>query len=160
MKTKIFKKPLSLIFVIIILIGCNSEEELPPDKLIGEWEVYSITDEEGETIVWDDLTNSLIELIPEYACMEFTATATEQIVSTRYVFVDVNSRGCLSPAISVYTWQVSPETGFYEFTQGTNVINYLVSFSNNDNRMTWNDQTSGAITVWNRIVTTTTETTE
>ena len=160
MKTTIFKKPLSLIFVIIILIGCNSEEELPPNKLIGEWEVYSITDEEGETIVWDDLTNSLIELIPEYACMEFTATATEQIVSTRYVFVDVNSRGCLSPAISVYTWQVSPETGFYEFTQGTNVINYLVSFSNNDNRMTWNDQTSGAITVWNRIVTTTTETTE
>ena len=160
MKTKIFKKPLSLIFVIIILIGCNSEEELPPNKLIGEWEVYSITDEEGETIVWDDLTNSLIELIPEYACMEFTATATEQIVSTRYVFVDVNSRGCLSPAISVYTWQVSPETGFYEFTQGTNVINYLVSFSNNDNRMTWNDQTSGAITVWNRIVTATAEITE
>ena len=160
MKTKIFKKPLSLIFAITVLIGCNSEEELPPDKLIGEWEVYSITDEGGETIVWDDLTNSLIELIPEYACMEFTATATEQIVSTRYVFVDVNSRGCLSPAISVYTWQISPETGFYEFTQGTNVINYLVSFSNNDNRMTWNDQTSGAITIWDRIVTTTTETTE
>jgi len=111
MKTKIFKKPLSLIFAITILIGCNSEEELPPDKLIGEWEVYSITDEQGETIIWDDLTNSLIELIPEYACMEFTATATEQIVSTRYVFVDVNSRGCLSPAISVYTWQISPETG-------------------------------------------------
>ena len=160
MKTKIFKKPLSLIFAITILIGCNSEEELPPDKLIGEWEVYSITDEQGETIIWDDLTNSLIELIPEYACMEFTATATEQIVSTKYVFVDVNSRGCLSPAISVYTWQISPETGFYEFTQGTNVINYLVSFSNNDNRMTWNDQTSGAITVWNRIVTATTQTTE
>ena len=160
MKTKIFKKPLSLIFAITILIGCNSEEELPPDKLIGEWEVYSITDEGGETIIWDDLTSSLIELIPEYSCMEFTATATEQIVSTRYVFVDVNSRGCLSPAISVYTWQISTETGFYEFTQGTNVINYLVSFSNNDNRMTWNDQTRGAITVWDRIVTTTTETTE
>ena len=92
--------------------------------------------------------------------MEFTATVTEQIVSTRYVFVDVNSRGCLSPAISVYTWQVNSETGFYEFTQGTNVINYLVSFSNNDNRMTWNDQTSGAITVWDRVVTTTVETTE
>ena len=157
---KIFKTPLSLIFVIIILIGCNSEEDLPPDKLIGDWEVYSITDEAGETIIWGDLTSSLIELIPEYSCMEFTATATEQIVSTRYVFVDVNSRGCLSPAISVYTWQISPETGFYEFTQGTNVINYLVSFSNNDNRMTWNDQTSGAITVWDRVVTTTTETTE
>ena len=159
MKTKIFKTPLSLIFAITILVGCNSEE-LPPDKLIGDWEVYSITDENGETFIWSELRDSLTELIPEYSCLEFTATATEQIVSTRYVFVDVNSRGCLSPAISVYTWQVSPETGFYEFTQGTNVINYLVSFSNNDNRMTWNDQTSGAITVWDRVVTTTAETTE
>ena len=155
MKIKNFKTKFNLIFIVSILVGCNSEEELPPDKLIGEWEVHSITDQGGETIIWDDLTGSLIELIPEYSCMEFTATVTEQIVSTRYVFVDVNSRGCLSPAISVYTWQVNSETGFYEFTQGTNVINYLVSFSNNDNRMTWNDQTSGAITVWDRVVTTT-----
>lgn len=155
MKIKNFKTKFNLIFIISILVGCDSEEELPPDKLIGEWEVHSITDQGGETIIWDDLTGSLIELIPEYSCMEFTATVTEQIVSTRYVFVDVNSRGCLSPAISVYTWQVNSETGFYEFTQGTNVINYLVSFSNNDNRMTWNDQTSGAITVWDRVVTTT-----
>tara|TARA_B100000242_G_scaffold287042_1_gene253356 strand:- start:447 stop:929 length:483 start_codon:yes stop_codon:yes gene_type:complete len=160
MKIKNFKTKFNLIFIVSILVGCNSEEELPPDKLIGEWEVHSITDQGGETIIWDDLTGSLIELIPEYSCMEFTATVTEQIVSTRYVFVDVNSRGCLSPAISVYTWQVNSETGFYEFTQGTNVINYLVSFSNNDNRMTWNDQTSGAITVWDRVVTTTVETTE
>jgi hypothetical protein len=29
----------------------------------------------------------------------------------------------------------------------------LISFSNNDNRMTWNDQTSGAITVWDRVIT-------
>lgn len=155
MKIKNFKTKFNLIFIVSILVGCDSEEELPPDKLIGEWEVHSITDQGGETIIWDDLTGSLIELIPEYSCMEFTATVTEQIVSTRYVFVDVNSRGCLSPAISVYTWQVNSETGFYEFTQGTNVINYLVSFSNNDNRMTWNDQTSGAITVWDRVVTTT-----
>ena len=130
MKIKNFKTKLNLIFIVSILVGCNSEEELPPDKLIGEWEVHSITDQGGETIIWDDLTGSLIELIPEYSCMEFTATITEQIVSTRYVFVDVNSRGCLSPAINVYTWQVNSETGFYEFTQGTNVINYLVSFSN------------------------------
>ena len=155
MKIKNFKTKFNLIFIVSILVGCDSEEELPPDKLIGEWEVHSITDQGGETIIWDDLTGSLIELIPEYSCMEFTATVTEQIVSTRYVFVDVNSRGCVSPAISVYTWQVKSETGFYEFTQGTNVINYLVSFSNNDNRMTWNDQTSGAITVWDRVVTTT-----
>ena len=155
MKIKNFKTKFNLIFIVSILVGCDSEEELPPDKLIGEWEVHSITDQGGETIIWDDLTGSLIELIPEYSCMEFTATVTEQIVSTRLVFVDVNSRGCLCPAISLYTWQVNSETGFYEFTQGTNVINYLVSFSNNDNRMTWNDQTSGAITVWDRVVTTT-----
>lgn len=160
MKIKNFNTTLSLIFAITIIVGCNSEEELPPDKLIGEWEVHSITDQGGETIIWDDLTSSLIELIPEYSCMEFTASVTELIVSTTYVFVDVNSRGCLSPAISVYTWQFNSETGFYEFIQGNNVINYLVSFSNNDNRMTWNDQTSGAITVWDRVVTANAETTE
>ena len=159
MKIKIFKTPLSLVLAITIILGCNSEE-LPPDKLIGDWEVYSITDEAGEVFIWSDLRDSLTELIPEYSCLEFTATATAQTVITNYVFIDVNSRGCLSPAISLYTWQISPETGIYEFIQGTNVIYYLVSFSNNDNRMTWNDQTSGAITIWDRVVTTTTETTE
>jgi len=65
----------------------------------------------------------------------------------------------LSPSIAVYTWKVNSETGLYEFTQGTNIVNYLITFSNNDNRMTWNDQTSGAITVWERVITepTTTE---
>ena len=100
MKIKNFKTKLSLIFIATILVGCNSEEELPPDKLIGEWEVHSITDKGGETIIWDDLTGSLIELIPEYSCMEFTVVT--EIVSTRYVFVDVNSRGCLSQQC-VYT---------------------------------------------------------
>ena len=138
--------------ILVIFISCSSEE-IPPDKLIGDWVVYSITDESSETIIWDELRNSLVDLIPEYSCLEFTATATQQIVSTRYVFVDINSRGCLSPAINVYTWTINPDTGFYEFTQGTNVVNYLISFSNNDNRMTWNDQTSGAITIWDRVIT-------
>jgi hypothetical protein len=140
-----------LIFAITItFISCGTEE-IPPDKLIGEWTAYSITDDTGEIIVWDELKSTLVDLISEYSCLDFTATATAQLVTTRYVFVDVNSRGCLSPAIAAYTWVIDPETGFYQFTQGNNVINYSISFSNNDNRMTWKDQTSGTTTVWDRL---------
>tara|TARA_A100000164_G_scaffold256508_1_gene228591 strand:+ start:2406 stop:2882 length:477 start_codon:yes stop_codon:yes gene_type:complete len=151
MKSKINIKFLLVFFSLSILLSCGTEE-IPPDKLIGEWTAYSITDETGEVIVWDELKTSLVDLISEYSCLEFTATATAQLVTTRYVFVDVNSRGCLSPAIAAYTWVIDPETGFYQFTQGNNVINYMVSFTNNDNRMTWRDQTSGTTTVWDRIV--------
>ena len=150
MKSIIYNK--LLIFAIAItLISCGAEE-IPPDKLIGEWTAYSITDDTGEIIVWDELKSTLVDLISEYSCLDFTATATAQLVTTRYVFVDVNSRGCLSPAIAAYTWGIDPETGFYQFTQGNNVINYSISFSNNDNRMTWKDQTSGTTTVWDRVV--------
>ena len=152
MKHYLFSKAFILIVSFSLIVSCG-KEEIPPDKLIGEWTVYSITDETSEMIIWEELKTSLVGLIPEYSCLDFTATATEQIVSTRYVFVDVNARGCLSPTIAAYTWQIDPETGFYQFTQGTNVINYLIYFSNNDNRMTWNDQTSGAITVWDRVIT-------
>ena len=148
-----------LFLVILFITRCTTEEPLP-DKSIGEWQVYSITDVSGNTTVWSELEDTLVELIAEYSCMEFTATITEQIVSTRYVFIDQNSRGCLSPAISVYTWSVDEETGLYKYVQGTNIINYLITFSKNDNRMTWNDQTSGAITVWDRVVEATVETSE
>jgi len=40
------------------------------------------------------------------------------------------------------------------------VINYRITFSNGDNRMTWNDQTSGVVTIWDRVVPATEETTE
>ena len=150
MKSIIYNK--LLIFAIAItLISCGTEE-VPPDKLIGDWTAYSITDDTGEIIIWDELKSTLVDLISEYSCLDFTATATAQLVTTRYVFVDVNSRGCLSPAIAAYTWLIDPETGFYQFTQGNNVINYSISFSNNDNRMTWKDQTSGTTTVWDRVV--------
>ena len=150
MKSIIYNK--LLIFAIAItLISCGTEE-VPPDKLIGDWTAYSITDDTGEIIIWDELKSTLVDLISEYSCLDFTATATAQLVTTRYVFVDVNSRGCLSPAIAAYTWVIDAETGFYQFTQGNNVINYSISFSNNDNRMTWKDQTSGTTTVWDRVV--------
>lgn len=150
MKSIIYSK-LLFVFLLSIFLSCGTEE-IPPDKLIGEWTVYSITDDEQTVIIWNDLKTSLVDLIPEYSCLDFTASATAQLVTTRYTFVDVNSRGCLSPAIAAYTWLIDPETGFYQFTQGNNIINYSISFSNNDNRMTWIDQTSGTTTVWDRVV--------
>ncbi len=145
---------------LILFFSCSKEDEPIPDKSIGEWQVYSISNSDGSVTVWEEIKASLVELIPEYSCMEFTASITEQIVSTKYVIIDQNSRGCLSPAISVYTWSIDSETGFYQYVQGNNVINYLISFSNSDNRMTWKDQTSGTITVWDRVVTAKAETTE
>ena len=150
MKSIIYSK-LLFVFLLSIFLSCGTDE-IPPDKLIGEWTVYSITDDEQTVIIWNDLKTSLVDLIPEYSCLDFTASATAQLVTTRYTFVDVNSRGCLSPAIAAYTWLIDPETGFYQFTQGNNIINYSISFSNNDNRMTWIDQTSGTTTVWDRVV--------
>ena len=150
MKSIIYTK-LLFVFLLSIFLSCGTDE-IPPDKLIGEWTVYSITDDEQTVIIWNDLKTSLVDLIPEYSCLDFTASATAQLVTTRYTFVDVNSRGCLSPAIAAYTWLIDPETGFYQFTQGNNIINYSISFSNNDNRMTWIDQTSGTTTVWDRVV--------
>ena len=150
MKSIIYTK-LLFVFLLSIFLSCGTEE-IPPDKLIGEWTVYSITDDEQTVIIWNDLKTSLVDLISEYSCLDFTASATAQLVTTRYTFVDVNSRGCLSPAIAAYTWLIDPETGFYQFTQGNNIINYSISFSNNDNRMTWIDQTSGTTTVWDRVV--------
>lgn len=159
MYPKVKFNTLLLFSSILFFLSCG-KEELLPDLSIGEWKVYSVTDESGVNTVWDEVKTSLVELIPEYSCMEFTATITSQIVSTKYVFVDVNSRGCLSPSISVFTWAIDPETGLYRYTQGSNVITYLISFSNDDNRMTWNDQTSGAITVWDRVVADTAASTE
>jgi len=111
MKSIIYTK-LLFVFLLSIFLSCGTEE-IPPDKLIGEWTVYSITDDEQTVIIWNDLKTSLVDLIPEYSCLDFTASATAQLVTTRYTFVDVNSRGCLSPAIAAYTWLIDPETGFY-----------------------------------------------
>ncbi|MEK9566538.1 MAG: hypothetical protein VW125_05490 [Flavobacteriaceae bacterium] len=151
--------PILALVGLITIFGCTKEEPLP-DKSIGEWQVYSISDGSGAVTVWETIKADLVDLIPEYTCMEFTATVTEQIVSTKYVMIDKFSRGCLSPSISVYTWSIDPETGFYKYVQGTNVINYLISFSNGDNRMTWKDQTSGAVTIWDRVVEATAQSTE
>lgn len=155
---RIFASVLTLT-TLILFFSCSKEDDPIPDKSIGEWQVYSISNSDGSVTIWDELKATLVELIPEYSCMEFTATITEQIVSTTYVIIDQYSRGCLSPSISVYTWSINPETGLYEYVQGNNVINYMISFSNSDNRMTWKDQTSGTITIWDRVAAATAEST-
>jgi len=149
----------SLLTFILTFTNC-SKEEIVPDKSIGEWSIYSISDENGTATIWEDIKSDLVELIPEYACMSFTASISEKIVTTIYEFIDINSRGCLSPSYAVYTWSIDPETGFYQYVQGSNVINYSISFSNNDTRMTWIDQKSGAITVWDKDVELVAESTE
>lgn len=145
-------KPILFLLSLVIVISCGKEEVLPPDNLIGEWNVYSISNNTDPVIIWDELKESAVDYNPAYSCMEFTTSATEQIVTTRYVFIDENSAGCRNPVISAYTWNIDPETGFYNFIQGNNIVEYAITFTNNDNRMTWIDQTSGDITVWDRQV--------
>jgi hypothetical protein len=151
-KMKVFSliKTSIFLFTVIFIFSCDKEEVLPPDNILGEWSVYSISDSSGSAIIWEELKAQLVGLIPSYSCMEFTTTATEQIITTRYVIIDQNTTGCKSPAISAYTWAKDPETGFYNFIQLNNVIEYSISFSNNNNRMEWVDQTSGDITIWDR----------
>lgn len=150
LKPFFYTKLITVLISTMLMCSCGTEE-IPPDKLIGEWAIYSTTDSDGNITIWEELRTTLVDLIPEYSCLDFTVTATEQLVTTSYIFVDVNARGCLSPVIVAYTWKINPDTGFYEFALGNNVINYQISYSNSDNRMTWVDQTSGAITVWDRL---------
>ena len=70
--TKQFITKISYYFLIFILIlGCKKDEASPPDPILGNWQVYSISGD-GETIVWDELKETLVSLIPEYDCMAWT----------------------------------------------------------------------------------------
>ena len=127
-------KTIFIFSFVIVFFSCGKEEPIP-DKSIGEWKIYSLTDESGDLIIWDELKETLVDLISEYSCMEFTATITEQIVSTKYVFVDVNSRGCLSPSISVFDdfWALirrHKKRVFYSSQFRSAVNHYLPEFNN------------------------------
>jgi len=58
----------SLLTFLLTFTNC-SKEEIVPDKSIGEWSIYSISDENGTATIWEDIKSDLVELIPEYACM-------------------------------------------------------------------------------------------
>lgn len=151
MKYSKISKYLLIFLSVYIFLSCG-KDEIITDKSVGEWMLYSSTDKNGVKTIWDEFLANSIALIPQYSCMEYTATITDQMASIKVVLLDETSSGCLNASISVFTWAIDPETGFYNYTQGTSVTSYLFTYSNADNRMTWKDQTSGATTVWDRVV--------
>ena len=139
-----------LLMMSLVFLSCQ-KEEVPDDPLLGEWQVVSVKDSEGVTIIWEELKEDLVDLIPEYECMEFTCSANKNTVTVTYTSPNQSTNSCNAPSLSIYTW--SAEGSNYTFIQGTNVVKYTVAFSNNDNRMQWTDQTDNSVTVWDRIVT-------
>lgn len=81
--------------------------------------------------------------------MEYTAAISETLVTTNYVFIDLSSTGCIDPIIFAYGWQKTANDQ-YDFTVGNNVTKYTITFSNDTQRMTWKDNASNEITVWDR----------
>ena len=73
-KMKVFSliKTSIFLFTVIFIFSCDKEEVLPPDNILGEWSVYSISDSSGSAIIWEELKAQLVGLIPSYSCMEFT----------------------------------------------------------------------------------------
>ena len=150
---------ISVISIVSFFLSCSKEEVPPPDKIIGDWVAYSITDNDGGVIVLNELRAQLVELVEGYSCLNFTATVNEKLVSTSFINIDENSNSCKTPSLTIYTWSIEEATGFYKFSQGTNIVTYLITFSNNDSRMTWVDQKSNAISIWDRVETPTETTT-
>jgi hypothetical protein len=142
-----------LAIALTFFLSCGKEEATPIDnRIVGEWTIYSFTDEANATIIWDELEASLVDLIPEYSCLSYTLSVNAKLATESFVNIDVESRGCLSPALTIFTWAIDPETDLYDFTQGAKFITNLVTYSNNDNRMRWTNQKSGEVKVWDRIV--------
>ena len=142
-----------LAIALTFFLSCGKEETTPIDnRIVGEWTIYSFTDEANATIIWDELKTSLVDLIPEYSCLSYTLSVNAKLATESFVNIDAGSRGCLSPSLTIFTWAIDPETDLYDFTQGAKFITNLVTYSNNDNRMRWTNQKSGEVKVWDRIV--------
>ena len=141
---------ISYCFLIFsLLLGCKKDEASPPDPILGNWQVYSISGD-GETIVWDELKETLVSLIPEYDCMAWTVSITEELVTTNIVLPDYDSNSCDPAEVTIWTWERTKDSNEYTFTKGlieVSIYNITVS----GNQMTWTDQFDGAITIWNKI---------
>ena len=150
MMVKKFIIKISLYFLIFSLVlGCKKDEASPPDPILGNWQVYSISGD-GETIVWDELKETLVSLIPEYDCMAWTVSITEELVTTNIVLPDYDSNSCDAAEVTIWTWERTKDSNEYTFTKGlieVSIYNITVS----GNQMTWTDQFDGAITIWNKI---------
>ena len=153
MKNLQFLKASVFAITLTFFLSCGKEELAPIDnRIVGEWTIYSFTDETNATIIWDELKTSLVDLIPEYSCLSYTLSVNAKLATESFINVDVESRGCLSPSLTIFTWAIDPETDLYDFTQGAQFITNLVNYSNNDNRMKWTNQKSGEVKIWDRTV--------
>ena len=150
MMVKKFIIKISYYFLIFSLVlGCKKDEASPPDPILGNWQVYSISGD-GETIVWDELKETLVSLIHEYDCMAWTVSITEELVTTNIVLPDYDSNSCDPAEVTIWTWERTKDSNEYTFTKGlieVSIYNITVS----GNQMTWTDQFDGAITIWNKI---------
>ena len=149
MAKDIFQKTTYFILIFILLLGCKKEEASPPDPILGNWEVKSVSGA-GETIIWNDLKATLVDLIPEYECMEWTVAITEEIVTTNIILPDYDTNGCEPAEVTVWTWERTKDSNEYTFTKGlieVSIYNINVSGS----QMTWTDQFDGSITIWTKV---------
>jgi hypothetical protein len=145
----IFQKTTYFILIFILLLGCKKEEVSPPDPILGNWEVKSVSGA-GETVIWNDLKATLVDLIPEYECMEWTVAITEEIVTTNIILPDYDSNGCESAEVTVWTWERTKDSNEYTFTKGLIEIS-IYNINVSGSQMTWTDQFDGSITIWTKV---------
>jgi len=149
MVRQIFKKTTYFLLMFSLILGCKKDEVSPPDPILGNWQVKSVSGA-GETIVWDDLKATLIALIPEYECMAWTVSITEELVTTNVVLPDYDSNSCDPAEVTIWTWERTKDSNEYTFTKGlieVSIYNITVS----GNQMTWTDQFDGSVTVWTKV---------
>ena len=106
--------------------------------------------EEEITINILEYKETLVSLIPEYDCMAWTVSITEELVTTNIVLPDYDSNSCDPAEVTIWTWERTKDSNEYTFTKGlieVSIYNITVS----GNQMTWTDQFDGAITIWNKI---------
>ena len=156
-KTK-FLKALILAITLTFFLSCSKEEVIPSDnRIVGEWTIYSYTDNNDIVKIWADIYDGNVSLTPEFSCLSLTLSVSEKLATETFVNVDESTRDssspkCLNPKLNIFTWLIDPATDLYTFEKGIQFTTQLVTFSNNDNRMTLINQLSGETRVWDRIV--------
>ena len=117
-------------------------------NIAGEWEIYSFTDETGQEIIWNELEAPLTQLIPEYSCLSYVLEVNTRNFIETFTNVDIESRGCLPPNITTFTYNIAGN--LYTFQQGDVTVANTILFSNNNNTMTWTNAITNEVKIWNR----------
>ena len=135
----------------LLFTTCTKEPITETDPIVGEWTIHSFIDEDGSIIVWKDTMDRLIaERDPNYSCMEYTASITSTLVSTKYLYKLTEASECLDPIFTAHKWKKTNSTDQYEFKVGDNITQYTVTFSESDQRMEWKDNATNNVTIWIR----------